>query len=141
MPMTPTVDVLLDARALLARPGGWVQGTEVAPREQGGQAYCIQGAMGAATGSMSAWWEARRRVEETLGEHIPDFNDRDSTTQGDVLDVIDRAISAEWRGDPIRRSRSIALTGLPPEMLLTILKHTLENEAFDISEPPSPPAA
>jgi hypothetical protein len=75
---------------------------EVAPREQGDFAYCIQGAIAEASGSTPVHTEAMLRVEDIVGGiGIPSFNDRPETTQGDVLDVMNRAISAEWNGDPI----------------------------------------
>jgi hypothetical protein len=144
MGMTRAIDVLLDARALLARPGGWIQGTEEAPREQGGSAYCIQGALAVVEGMAHGSSGARRRVEDILGTQIPAYNDAPTTTQDDVVNVLDRAIEAEWNGDPITM---ILFEGpMPPEFLefvqlvaeAKVIPDVLDG--FDSSEP-FPPAA
>ena len=154
MPMTPAIDVLLDARALLARPGGWIKGTEVAPREEGGFAYCIQGAIAEADGSPFPRSGATERVEDVVGIGIPAYNDMPQTSQADVVDVIDRAISAEWNGDPIRRRSLVSGMPISPELLdAAFLKFSEANgpanliepldliKLLDMIEPPFPPAA
>jgi hypothetical protein len=99
----PAVDVLLDVRALLARPGGWIQGREEVIQPDGSVSYCIEGAINAAVPPMQTWssMRARERVESVVDRGIPWFNDAPTTTQADVLAVIDRAIQAEWRRDPL----------------------------------------
>jgi hypothetical protein len=144
MGMTRAIDVLLDARALLARPGGWIQGTDEAPREQGGYAYCIQGALASVEGMAFGSSGARRRVEDVLGTQIPAYNDAPTTTQDDVVNVLDRAIEAEWNGDPIAM---ITFEGpMPPEFVELALRLAEANVIPDLldesdSSEPFPPAA
>lgn len=139
MGMTPAIDVLLDARALLARPGGWIQGTEEAPREQGGSAFCIQGALQAVEGMTFGSSRAAHRVRDVVGTQIPTFNDAPTRTQGDVLNALDRAIAAEWKGDPF--TMPPLDVPIPPELKLARLRLARANEisdvieAFDSSEP------
>jgi hypothetical protein len=146
--MTPAIDVLLDVRALLARPGGWIKDAEEGPREQGGSAYCIQGALEAVVGTMYPSSRATRRVQDVLGTQIPAFNDAPATTQEDVLQALDRAIAAERNGDPI----TVSLLGDPlfleSHMEVQLALRRLDQasdassllEAFDSSNP-FPPAA
>jgi hypothetical protein len=102
MAMKP-FEVLREARTLLARREGWIQGRWVAPRELGGSAYCIHGAIDAAGMASDASFEALQRVAEVLGVPVTVFNDLPSTTQDDVLEAVDLAIEAERNGEPIRR--------------------------------------
>lgn len=125
MGMTPTIDVLLDVRSLLARPGGWIQGRYVAHRELGGRAYCIHGALTAVDG-WGALSSARGRIEEIVRRPIQSFNDAPTTTQADVLAVIDRAIEAEWRGDPLRLAQPWELS---PSLGANHMQHILERLA------------
>ena len=119
MAMTPAIDVLLDARALLARPNGWTQNTEMSPRPEGGWAYCLQGAIEAAGGRLVRSSPAMRRVEDVLQRMIPVFNDEPGRKQSDVLAALDQAIAAEWRGDPVRTYS--ALLDHPPTSLGPLL--------------------
>ena len=142
MPMTPAIDVLLEARALLARPGGWIKGTEVAPREEGGFAYCIQGALAEVEGSSFPRSGAFERVEDVLGTSIPSYNDAPRTSQTDVVGAIDRAISAEWNGDPIPpRSRVSGMLHSPELLSAALIELSETNGLADMTEPPFPPAA
>jgi hypothetical protein len=147
MGMTPAVDVLLDVRALLARPGGWIQGSEEAPREQGGSAYCIQGALKAVGGITDGSSRAADRVRGLVGMHIPAFNDAATTTQDDVLNVLDRAIAAEWNGDPTTISMLDGPFSMETLLELQIALRRLAQandvsvfESFDSGDP-LPPAA
>lgn len=142
MPMTPAIDVLLEARALLARPGGWIKGIEVAPREEGGFAYCIQGAIAQVEGSSFPRSGALGRVEDVLGTSIPSYNDAPRTSQADVVGAIDRAISAEWNGDPIPpRSRVSGFLHSPELFSAAFVELSEANGLVDMTEPPFPPAA
>jgi hypothetical protein len=129
MGMTSTIDVLLDARALLARREGWIQGMEAGPRELGGNAYCLQGAISAAEDSMQVWSSgARARVESAVDRPIPFFNDAPTTTQADVLAAIDRAIQAEWRREPMRQPSQMWRTAPSVSRhLQTILERVAES--------------
>jgi hypothetical protein len=102
MGMTPTIDVLLDARALLARTDGWIQHSR-RQMVNGKVAYCIEGALEAAEQpkSQRCFSEAWARVQGVLDEAIPMYNDAPERQQSEVVETIDRAIQAEWRGDPI----------------------------------------
>ncbi len=107
MGMTPAIDVLLDARALLARRDGWIQNTR---REMvnGQFAYCIEGALEAAEPKSQRYFSvAWARVRGVLDEPIPAYNDAPQRQQSEVVETIDRAIQAEWRGDPIPRVRRL----------------------------------
>jgi hypothetical protein len=101
MGMTRTIDVLLDARTLLARPNGWVQNAEILPMPDGSRAYCLQGAIEAADPGSGMGSPAWVRVQSLLEELIPVYNDAPGRQQSEVIETIDRAIEAEWRGDPI----------------------------------------
>jgi hypothetical protein len=112
---SPVVDVLLDARALLARPGGWIQGREALVQSDGSVSYCIQGAIHAAEAELGVWSGAATRVTSVLGVQIPAYNDTPGRTQAEVIETLDHAIAAEWNGvpilraDPLRSSRPQAL--------------------------------
>ena len=108
MGMTPTIDVLLDARALLARTDGWIQ--EGRRRMVNGQfAYCIEGALAAADPKSQLFSDAWARVQGLLDEPIPRYNDAPERQQSEVVETIDRAIRAEWRGDLIPRVQPIEI--------------------------------
>jgi hypothetical protein len=100
MGMRPAIDVLLDARQLLARTDGWIQhrGSQMV---NGTLAYCIEGALVAAAPEAILYSDARARVEGVVGSSIPAYNDVPGRQQSEVVEVIDRAIQAEWRGDPL----------------------------------------
>jgi hypothetical protein len=105
--MTPTIDVLLDARALLARPDGWIQNSR-SGMVNGQFAYCIEDALAAAEPkSQLSLSDAWARVQGVLDEPIPEYNDAPERQQSEVVETIDRAIRAEWSGDPIPRLQRI----------------------------------
>jgi hypothetical protein len=109
MGMTPTIDVLLDARSLLARTDGWIQRSR-SQMVKGKIAYCIEGALLAAEPKShpfsdgSSFSDAWTRVQAELDEPIAEYNDAPERQQSEVVETIDRAIQAEWRGGPIPRS-------------------------------------
>jgi hypothetical protein len=104
MGMTPAIDVLLDARALLARPNGWIQGDYRKERREGGWAVCIDGAIDLAETRLGGLSGARERVKEVVGGDIPSYNDQPGRQLIEVQEAIDRAIAVEWSEDPIRRA-------------------------------------
>lgn len=109
MGMTPTIDVLLDARALLARTDGWIQNAR-SQMVEGQFAYCIEGALHAAEPKSEPYFsDAWARVQAVLDEPIPVYNDAPERQQSEVVETIDRAIRAEWRGDPIPRAQPIEI--------------------------------
>lgn len=118
--MKTTIEILKDARALVA--AGWIKGTFRTKRGEGAPCYCAMGAVRAAAGyytvidsppvSSADYDKFDRRLKEitagvrpalaceiiaSTGYHngVPYFNDRDSTTKEDVLEVFDKAIASE----------------------------------------------
>jgi hypothetical protein len=112
MGMTPAIDVLLDARKLLARTDGWIQRYRT-QMVNGTVAYCIEGALQAAAPE-ALYSEAMARVQGVVGYPIPAYNDVPGRQQSEVVEIIDRAIQAEWRGDPMP---SVAHIELPTDVL------------------------
>ena len=127
MGMTPMIDVLLDARALLARPNGWIQGRRRMLRSDGNRAYCIEGAIEAAEPGGRMGSPAWARVQSVLDQLIPEYNDEPGRQQSEVVETIDRAIQAEWRGDRITAApdRPFPQSAIYPSELL---KAVLENQ-------------
>jgi hypothetical protein len=113
MGMTPAIDVLLDARKLLARTDGWIQGAQT-QMVDGTVAYCIEGALEAAAPEVSLHSDVWDRVAGVISYSIPAYNDVPGRRQSEVLEIIDRAIQAEWRGDPLP---SVAHNELPIDVL------------------------
>jgi len=95
------LNVLLRMRDLLAKPGAWCQGGAYR-----GDGMClIQAAAVAAASNALLQWRVTKRIAAQLpwtlvcawkqpGCRVVDFNDRASTTQADVLALLDRAIGA-----------------------------------------------
>jgi hypothetical protein len=122
MGMTPAIDVLLDARALLARPNGWVQGQRQVLQPDGVRAYCIEGALDEADPGLGLASPAWARVQSVLVRPIPEYNDEPGRQQSEVVQTIDRAIESEWRGDPLSTPRELLQPAIyPSEMLKVIL--------------------
>src|SRR6476620_9543511 len=117
MGMTPAIDVLLDARKLLARTDGWIQ-RHRARRVNGTVAYCIEGALEAAAPEAFLFLDACARVQSVVGYSSPAYNDVPGRQQSEVVEIIDRAIQAEWRGDPVPSAGHIE----PPADVLELLK-------------------
>jgi transcriptional regulator with GAF, ATPase, and Fis domain len=68
------------------------------------------------------------------------FNDALKTTSGDVLHVIDRAISAEWTGHPIQRAPFPSLISISPQHLEpAIIQLSQANEPFGTDDWPIAP--
>jgi hypothetical protein len=97
---SPVIDVLLDVRSLLARPRGWTKGKLRRQLGDGTWAFCVMGAIEESGAGIFDALRARRRLEGAVGASVEAFNDRPNTELADVLAAIDRAISAEWYGDP-----------------------------------------
>lgn len=88
---------LQDARALLARPYGWIKGRSSYPsvKTDNGFSYCMLGSIDAVT-DHAAVRQVREMVRLALPEpevQISTFNDRRETHKKDVLAVFDRAIA------------------------------------------------
>lgn len=95
-----TLDVLKAARAKLAQ--GWTQemlardwqGAEVPSHSDEALCWCAVGAVYAVTQSEEERDAALNQLALSLGHgDIENFNDRDDTTQADVLALYDRAIA------------------------------------------------
>lgn len=84
-----TLETLVAARALLARPWGWCKGSF--EREQRGvRAYCALGAIRAVNAADPH--KAELALEAVVGDVIPVFNDAPGTRKNDVLAAFDKAI-------------------------------------------------
>jgi hypothetical protein len=100
--MTP-LDVLVAARDLVARPGGWCQG-QSARGADGAAVYlgrtpaakhCALGACYVSCGGMPAQFsEAVKLLNKAAGDHVIAWNDRPTRTQAEVVAAFDRAIAA-----------------------------------------------
>jgi len=100
---TAELEALLRMREMLAKPGGWCQGG--AYRDEG---RCLIQAAASATDSVILLYHVTRRLAAELPRAqrwsplallqpslaMVRFNDRPSTTQADVVALIDRAIGA-----------------------------------------------
>jgi hypothetical protein len=128
MGMTPAIDVLLDARALLAKPNGWIQGQRRMLQPDGSRAYCIEGAIEAAAPDSGVTPKAWARVQSVLHQLIPEYNDAPGRQQSEVVETIDRAIQAEWRGDP-----------LPAPLSCSFLYQHQDSEIWTVLENMPPP--
>ncbi len=111
------VTVLRRARKLIADPKSWIQHAFTRKRK-GVQCYCALGAVAAAAGVgfrnnmrlVEGWGSSEADFDEAHGLlkkaaddviWLPLFNDRDTTTHGDVLAVFDKAIAAAKNLDKV----------------------------------------
>jgi hypothetical protein len=89
--MTP-VEILTEARALIARPGGWCQGGY----ERDG-AYCAIGALSEANKTRlyvkySACREFLRKARALMFHELTDYNDEYGRTKEEIIAWFDDAI-------------------------------------------------
>jgi hypothetical protein len=98
-----TVEVLKQARALVARPDGWHQGDW----DDGTGRVCAAGAVVKAdTGDARAWYAESDHAAEARGVlraltpkgKVGAYNDHPLTTQADVVALFDWAIGIEMAG-------------------------------------------
>lgn len=92
-----TLDVLIAARELVARPGGWCQEIDHLD-DYGTVAHCAQGAIAWARPSIAAGRAALDALSVVVGTDYPaisDWNDDPSRTQAEVVAAFDRAIERE----------------------------------------------
>jgi hypothetical protein len=102
MGMTPAIDVLLDARKLLARTDGWIQHAQT-QMVNGTVAYCIEGALEAAAPEAILYSEASARVQGVVGYPIPAYNDVPGRQQSEVVEIIDDPGGMAWGSDAVGR--------------------------------------
>lgn len=95
------IKVLKQARALLAKRGGWIKGQS----DNGNGSYCATGAIfevvpdyerrnDAYSSLASKLPKAYQGIYPDPGSDIVGFNDRSATRKKDVLSLFDRAIKA-----------------------------------------------
>lgn len=109
--MKPSVKILVEARALLARRGGWVRGALYQQRIGSEASYCSMGALNKVAVGFAVTYQAperrgfktaERALAQAMGPYrhmlpsdaIIRFNDRSKTRKKDVLAAFDRAIEA-----------------------------------------------
>lgn len=104
MSRVTSTDVLTKARALIARPRGWVKHDFQQERKDGLIAYCAMGANTQARIELAAPFGSEKRANDRLRKAIRDytgdptflsvaeFNDLPKTSRRDVLAIFDRAI-------------------------------------------------
>lgn len=101
--MDNTVEILKKARRLIAR--GWVKGTFLERDAKGRLCYCASGAVRRAAGDgfdndkgtylaceVAPPADVWSLLNTVAGKNIVSFNDDDTTTKRDVLNVFDQAI-------------------------------------------------
>jgi hypothetical protein len=104
-------DVLIDARALLARPGGWCQGVYAKDKDGmmthsfslSAQSLCLDAAIHRSSGETGLYQKSTDFVENLIGRGATcvAFNDASGRRKHDVLALLDRAI-AKARGKGLR---------------------------------------
>lgn len=106
------INVLKEARALLARPYSWIKGDWWRHNEksENGYAYCATGALFAVSYTYQARQEAKNFLRAALRElghgttYVESFNDRKSTHKRDVIAVFDKAIALAESAEEIKKS-------------------------------------
>ena len=100
----PVRRLLMDAKALISKPGNWIKGTSaktaknkmVGTNSSEACRFCLQGGMERAT--WNATWPLRKSAFGILGEGLPvgtsfiNFNDGWSTTHPLVMRLFNKAI-------------------------------------------------
>lgn len=99
-----TVDVLREAKALLADPARWIKGHKALDadgnyagsyRSSAAVKWCGSGALDRCSGGdIALWTAAYEAVSGVVGRSLPAFNDDAATTHADLMDAIDEAILA-----------------------------------------------
>lgn len=100
--VSPEVEILLEARRLIARPFGWTKNRAAYRHFWGQVAFCLSGAIATARSKRdhrycALSWSGLRLAEDDLRQlgfkSLASFNDSPLTTKEDVLAFLDRAIS------------------------------------------------
>lgn len=89
-PRTIRIEKLREARNLLERPGGWIQGNA----ELNGS-YCLTGALNKVCEIIDGeeiYWDLLQDVRRVIGRHLPTWNDTPGRTQAEVIDLLDETI-------------------------------------------------
>lgn len=90
--MKKSIKILTEARALLAKPNGWIQHVY-----QKRNSYCALGALNKiafnnnTTPNLDAYWTAKLTLRWAMNKNITAFNDK--STKNDVLAAFDKAIT------------------------------------------------
>ncbi len=112
MIVDPTLEILLEARGLVAR--GWTQGSFAGPLRHGHQTYCAEGAIRAQipvvdniqnavaedeavdllmTAFRALYPKALDAMDTHDGLHLAYWNDAPERTQGEVVELYTKAIT------------------------------------------------
>lgn len=90
-----TLDILRKARGLLSDPVRWGKGMMRNIADDGGECYCVAGAVRKCGGDLRSFDAADVVMRElkisTNFDRVTTFNDHDDTTHVDVLAFLDRA--------------------------------------------------
>lgn len=117
--MSDVLRTLVEARALLSKPGAWCQvtlardasGNQVDPDAPSAVSWCMFGAMERVAPTGSAYLDAGGAICARLGMRARDaavlFNDAKDTTVADVLALLDTEIAALSGQCPVSNTETI----------------------------------